>query len=227
MADIVLRDRSGVQIQYPGVERLKLNTVDGGTAEFVDAGSIPVEIENSPITLDFSSGGNQLVEAPEGYVVKSAIIERPAALIPGNIAEGVDIAGIIGTLAAGGGGSGVAIAGGTVVAPSVFNISHGLGVVPDLVLIWPQLDSSSYAAAASSYGYMYIGISDALAAKMSVSAGAFNDVAYSTNKVLYVFKNNSLTTTGLGKFYATADVISAWYADENLTYNWLAIAGLT
>lgn len=35
--------------------------------------------------------------------MKSAIIQKPETLIPENIAEGVDIAGIVGTLAAGGG----------------------------------------------------------------------------------------------------------------------------
>ena len=31
MADIVLKDRIGNSVEYPGVERVKLNTVDGET----------------------------------------------------------------------------------------------------------------------------------------------------------------------------------------------------
>lgn len=66
-------------------------------------GTLPVFdiLENLPVALDFS-GGNQPIVAPEGKAVKSAIIQRPENLLPENIAEGVDIAGITGTLAAGG-----------------------------------------------------------------------------------------------------------------------------
>ena len=62
-------------------------------------------LEDVPITLDFSEG-NQTINAGDGYVVKTAIIQKPETLIPENIAEGVDIAGVIGTLAAGGGAGG-------------------------------------------------------------------------------------------------------------------------
>lgn len=135
MADIVLRDRSGNLIEYPGVERVKLNTVDGEAVEFVDSATIPAVLEDLPIALDFSSG-DQTISAPDGMVVKSAVVQKPDTLTPENIAEGVDIAGIIGTLAAGG-GSNVKIATGTDASNSTIRtISHGLGVTPDLVYVW-------------------------------------------------------------------------------------------
>lgn len=59
-------------------------------------------LDNIPIVLDFSSGGNQVVEAAEGYAVKAATIQKPATLIPENIAEGVEIAGVVGTHVGGG-----------------------------------------------------------------------------------------------------------------------------
>ena len=62
-------------------------------------------IENLPIEVDFSQG-NQFVEAPEGTAVKSAVIQKPENLKAENIAEGIDIAGIVGTLASGGGSGG-------------------------------------------------------------------------------------------------------------------------
>lgn len=58
-------------------------------------------LENIPIALDFTNG-NQIITAPEGQGVKSAIITMPETLIPENIAEGVNIAGIIGTHSGGG-----------------------------------------------------------------------------------------------------------------------------
>ena len=61
-------------------------------------------VENLPIALDFSDGDQEIV-APDGVLVKSAIIQKPETLNPENIAEGVNIAGIVGTMAAGGGSS--------------------------------------------------------------------------------------------------------------------------
>lgn len=62
-------------------------------------------IENMPFVVDFSEG-DQFIEAPEGYAVKSAVVKKPENLVAENIAEGVDIAGIVGTLASGGGSGG-------------------------------------------------------------------------------------------------------------------------
>lgn len=62
-------------------------------------------IENMPFVVDFSEG-DQFIEAPEGYAVKSAVVKKPENLVAENIAEGVDIAGITGTLAGGGSGGG-------------------------------------------------------------------------------------------------------------------------
>jgi hypothetical protein len=61
-------------------------------------------LDNIPIALDFSNGSNQVVEAPKGYAVKAATIQKPATLIPENIAEGVEIAGVVGTHVGGGEG---------------------------------------------------------------------------------------------------------------------------
>ena len=60
-------------------------------------------LEDLPIALDFRNG-NQKITADEGYLVKSAVIEKPSNLVPENIMSGVDIAGIVGSAVAGGGG---------------------------------------------------------------------------------------------------------------------------
>lgn len=64
---------------------------------------VPTLLENMEVPLDFSNG-DMLVEVPDGYAVKSAIIKQPENLKPENIAEGVEISGIVGTLVSGGGG---------------------------------------------------------------------------------------------------------------------------
>ena len=86
------------------------------------------------------ANGNQTVLPTAGKVLSSVTIEKPATLLPENIAEGVDIAGIIGTLASGGGGGGGNIkfffkewmpteTGGN---GDPLVVTHNMGVVPDI-----------------------------------------------------------------------------------------------
>lgn len=90
--------------------RVKTGKTDGMTLEQMPTEIAGIEagggsditlLENVPFELDFASG-DMSFEAPNGYAVKSAIVKKPNALIPENIAEGVEIAGIIGTHAGGG-----------------------------------------------------------------------------------------------------------------------------
>ena len=67
-----------------------------------------IMLEDVSIDLDFSHG-NQIVAASDGYAVKSGVIVKPETLVPENIAEGVTIAGIVGTHSGGTGGSGDAV----------------------------------------------------------------------------------------------------------------------
>ena len=76
--------------------------LDGTTTFKLGIYKIKNILENLPIALDFSEG-NQTISAPDGYLVESATIGRPANLIPENILSGINIAGIIGTAVAGGG----------------------------------------------------------------------------------------------------------------------------
>ena len=104
MADIVLKDRIGNSVEYPGVERVKLNTVDGETVEFVDSALVPESVQKvvSQDELNFASGAINLT--PEnGQVFSGVNIPVPTNLTADKIKEGVNIAGIWGTLSAGGG----------------------------------------------------------------------------------------------------------------------------
>lgn len=126
MADIVLRDRSGNPVEYPGVERIKLNTTDGGVQNFgaydpdtltpdklangVTVGgvtgelSIPESVEKEVTQDELNFAGGAIALTPDsGKVFSGVSIPVPDNLEAGNIAEGVNIAGIVGTLAAGGG----------------------------------------------------------------------------------------------------------------------------
>lgn len=130
--------------------------IDGITT----GGGSSVEIlENMPIELDFTTG-NQGIVAPDGMAVKSAIIQKPDTLIPENIADGVNIAGIVGALAAGGGGGGAKTAVGTYAASSnAQTITHNLGVVPDVVIC---TSAANYTGFATAKYFMVFAISSAL-----------------------------------------------------------------
>lgn len=201
MANIVLRDRSGAPVEYPGIDTIKVNTADGGTVDFVDSGSVPIAIENSPIALDFSGGGNQIVEAPEGYVVKSAIIEKPEALIGDNIKEGVEIAGIVGSLAASSGGN-IALHKMTVTGTgSNQTFTHGLGVVPDIV--FGHINSVSYTSTKGKY-VNFFGCSGAFGEKYGqlFNCGAY---VHSSDGKLWVSKTN----TKIDQMYYSSSIHNA------------------
>ncbi len=92
--------------------------------------------ETANVTLDFSGGDMELVPST-GSVFSKVNISKPETLLPGNIANGVDIAGIIGTLASGGNSS-VKIASGKFSGTGTtgpISVEHGLNLTPDLILI--------------------------------------------------------------------------------------------
>lgn len=230
MADIVLKDRNGNSIEYPGVNHIKVKTTDGETRDFVDSETVPEVVENMPIALDFS-GGDQEIVAPDGMVVKSAIIQQPATLIPENIAEGVNIAGIVGALA---GGGNVKIASGTFTGNNgAVTVTHGLGVTPDIFCVRATFSPSS--TPSTYFLDHWVGISAAIQTvsgfPMCQYGAAFSTVSIAyrdgrsanypieTTVDTFLNKANEQTITvgrssGVGSTYKG-------------TYSWLAIGGLT
>ena len=63
-----------------------------------DSGEV---VDGLEIVPDFSAGDYEVV-APTGLLVRSAIIKKPKTLVPDNIAQGVEIAGVVGTHVGGG-----------------------------------------------------------------------------------------------------------------------------
>lgn len=228
MADIVLRDRNGATVEYPGVERVKMNTVNGETVEFVDSATVPGILEDLPIALDFS-GGNQEIVAPDGFVVKSAIIQLPKNLIPENIPKDMDIAGIIGTRADGGGSGKVAYG---VFKPTVKQpntITHDLGMLPDLVLVCiaPRAYPNKY------YSELVFAVSEAFS---TLNGGIQSNRTYSTTSDYGDTKRNQVGTfventyTGSGYGICNANETSFTIRnnlDTAYKYLWIAVAGLT
>lgn len=97
-ANIVLKDLNGEDVVYEGVSEIALID-DAGNDVMFSRGEL---LEGLQIDLNMSRG-NQTVEAPKGYLVKKVTIKKPETLIPGNILKGIEIAGVVGTNAGGGG----------------------------------------------------------------------------------------------------------------------------
>lgn len=88
---IILKDFSGTNKEYDMKPMVRLNTTGNGKVIY-SKGEV---IEDIPISLDFSNG-DQTIIAPNGYLVKSAVIAKPENLKPENIPIGINIAGIDG-----------------------------------------------------------------------------------------------------------------------------------
>ena len=98
---IIIKDPLGNDVEYPDKPMIRLNTTKGTV--LYSKGQI---LDGLTIQPDFSAGDMEIT-APDGYLVQSAVIAKPSALVPENIAKDVEIAGIVGTHEGGGGGGAV------------------------------------------------------------------------------------------------------------------------
>lgn len=103
MPIIKVKDYSGADRAYDTSQckdTLLLPLADG-------SGNVPFSYgvtASETVALDFS-GGDMTITPAAGQVLSGLTIPKPETLIPENIKEGVNIAGILGTLAAGGSGA--------------------------------------------------------------------------------------------------------------------------
>lgn len=88
---IVLKNYSGEDVTYENVQAVMFDTPDGGKQTFTK-GTLITGLATS---VNFANG-NQVISTPTGTLAKSAIIIKPATLLPENIRNGITIAGIEG-----------------------------------------------------------------------------------------------------------------------------------
>ena len=203
--------------------------IAGVVGEFVGG-----DIETEEVTVDLNmSNGDQVIEpSVSGSVMSKVTITKPDTLVPENIADGVDIAGIIGTLASG--GSAAKIACGMVLGThgsgtgSAVTIEHNLGVVPDIFWIAARSKNS-----AKAYVVTAMGLSSALMEKFGWSYGVFHVAGNAISSSLY----------GVGSYQFGIDTATSGYLQNptettidvgttaslytGTTYHWIAIGGLT
>lgn len=93
MSNIILKDKSGTDIEYSEKKWLGVPDTNGEIQYFAKGTPTTKEIE-----LDFTDG-HMIVPADNNTVMTEITINRPKKLIPANIVDGVKIAGIEGKAA--------------------------------------------------------------------------------------------------------------------------------
>lgn len=192
------------------------------------------DAETATVELDFSNGDMEVTPTAEKFFSK-VNIPVPDTLIPENIAEGVNIAGIIGTLVAGGGGN-VQIATGKFSETSNTNgatiatVNHNLGVIPDIVFVNTS-DNLKVEFLGSAFGistafYNALGIT-------GFNKNVWSSNADSSNTSCYGHSDNGIDTQTTGPYIhnATETSFSFGSSGKKLAfysgYRWFAISGLT
>ena len=203
-------------------------TVAGITGEY--EGEAP-ETEEKTVAADFS-GGDMVLEPTAGKYLSKATVEKPETLIPENIAEGVNVAGIVGTLT---GGSNVQLATGKFTGGSSdITVTHGMGVVPDIVMIVTTRSYSANTTNTKTFRDSGIHISSKLRDAL-VEKGMTNSICglvvfrVSGNKnAQYSTANTTLESAGTasGMIYGANETTFKVVPTDATAYEWIAIAGL-
>ena len=221
--EMFLVKAGGMDVQTPNPITRKerfLSNVSVGGAKEEEAVTVALNLAN----------GNQTVLPSEGKVLSSVTIEKPATLLPENVAEGVDIAGVIGTLAASGGG--IKFACGSFTPTSKYNyvFTHDLGVVPDFVFVYSTGSSTSVSVVT-----IYVaGVSNAFESKYGASINKAIGYAVASGDK-YWYDQGSIagidTVSEMPLNSANESTIRIGTMNMPLTtshkYRWFAFGGLT
>lgn len=188
------------------------------------------DTEEATVELSMADGDQVIEPSADGKVLSKVTITKPETLVPENIAEGIDIAGIIGTLASSGAGGNIKIATGKLTSSSAgsVTITHNLGVVPDFVF----------------FHVPYGNISTQYAVRCGFGVSSAFNIAYPDSTIYntYVLWTGSATSYGYYSSNPTIDGSSGFIREANETtfrlyghsqqvlYSgsfWIAIGGLT
>lgn len=184
------------------------------------------DTEEITVDLNMANGDQVIIPTADGKVISQVTITKPETLIPENIAEGVDIGGLIGAFK---GGSSLKIATGTTSATGAnVVIEHGLGVLPDFIYFGTSNSTQGTRKFLCAYGF----------------SAAFRELTGNTLWGRYIVAENTnfsqdtnpvieSTASSKGIFKATEMTFTVAgnsnYPVSTLLGNnhWVAIAGLT
>lgn len=171
-------------------------------------------------TVDLAMAqGNQVVTPDEGYLLSQVTVNKPETLIPENIAEGIDIGGVIGSLVASSGSSGGKLfcifSSATNDGVTKRTISHTLGVVPDFVFIVGFTSSDIY------YQFGWNMRSDLL------SLGYAGHTMFINGESIASLSSQADITSSSKSIYATSTTITLNNIDPAGGYRVFAFSGLS
>lgn len=222
MPDVKIKGYSGNELHYADVPKVWLaaeeSTEDNPVLVPFTYGEAMDDVEIIP---DFSDG-DMRATVPDGYLARSAVVKRPKTLVPENVAEGVDIAGVVGALAAGG----AKIAVGTITGTGEPEILvHGLGVIPDVFAIYRSI-AGGYLRNAVGFSAKMIELTNFPAGQWFVadtSPNSGNQSAYiETISQTMPFHDANAQTIIVGGSNSQTRCLK-----PDSVYNWIAIGGLT
>ena len=227
---IFVRGEDGELIQFtqgdgdiPAVVQ-PLEVTESGTYTAPDGvdGYSPVTVNipaaETTVQPDFADGDMEVLPGDDEFLSK-VTIQKPETLIPENIAEGVNIAGVIGALAA---GAEVKCATGKFdCTTSAVTVTHNLGVVPDFVAICATYIASANVSSGERFAEMRF--SKALAEKLT---------PYRTMTSISMNSSTKLGTFATTSMYVDDSATDTTFTFSGLSpnydgYMWVAIGGLT
>lgn len=193
------------------------------------AGTFIGDTEEQTVALSMADGDMVIEPSAVGKVLSQVMVQKPETLVPENIAEGIDIAGVIGTLVAGGTSK---VAFGTFSSSSTssttITISHNLGVVPDFVIVFAR-----YVPSTKTGYFCNIGFSNAFVSKFmsGVSSPRYRLSYQKTSSGISIMYDTSvgIETTDSSIYINNANEASFQSGSlvASSDYYWVAIGGLT
>jgi hypothetical protein len=189
------------------------------------------DTEEVAVDLNMADGDQIVTPTETGKSMSKVTVKKPDTLIPGNIAAGVDIAGIIGSLVAGGGGgaSDLKVKFGTFTTAAITStgvrISADIGFKPGFLFI-----QANVAAVTNNKANVYFGIGSTFADAHGLTL--FNSIVYRGTSAMtyytYTYSINSSTASApIYNASATGFNLGVRAPKESTEFFYIAIADPT
>lgn len=231
MPDVKIKGYSGNELHYADVPKVWLaaeeSTEDNPVLVPFTYGEAMDDVEIIP---DFSDG-DMRITVPDGYLARSAVVKRPETLVPENIAEGVDIAGIIGTLAAGGGNVKIEVVElkSNSVVTGANKMAHNLGAIPDIIVM--KRLSAQYKSCIN-FAFGFSKAFSELTGKALVSCVEYRSSSNQTTPVITQSTSGFDEITSAIGFHSVTNTefsigTGTYYLTNQFSHTFLLISGLT